>query len=62
MGTLDSGTGSNVKRKIAVVDITGNTATQIENAFNTNYGQKGWRVIQVVVVGAKTFLLAEKEV
>lgn len=49
-------------RKIAVVDITGNTPTQIENAFNNNYGQKGWRIIQVIVISAKTYLIAEREV
>jgi hypothetical protein len=62
MGSLDQVQGSAMKRQIKVVDITGNTATQIETAFNTNYGNLGWRIIQVVVIGAKTYLLAEKEI
>lgn len=53
--------GKTVARKIQVVDITGLTAAQIENAYNTNYGLKGWRVIQAIVIGNKTYLLAEKE-
>ena len=52
----------NVKRQIKIADITGNTAAQIETTFNTNFGPLGWRVVQVVVIGAKTFLIAEKEI
>lgn len=59
MGTLDDNTG-NVKRKIALVDVTGSTPTQIENAYNTNYGQKGWRIIQVIQIGSSRFIVAEK--
>jgi hypothetical protein len=62
MGSLDQVTGSGVKRKIAVVNITGNTPAQIETAFNTNYGNKGWRIVQVIVIGANTYMLAEKEI
>jgi len=62
MGSLDRVIGSGIKRQIAVVDITGNTAAQIETAFNSNYGAKGWRIIQAIVIGAKTFLMAEKEI
>jgi len=62
MGNLDNSIGSMVKRQIKTVDITGSTASQIETAFNTNYGQKGWRIVQIVVIGAKTYLLAEKEI
>ena len=59
MGTLDDNTG-NVKRKIVLVDVTGSTPTQIENAYNTNYGQKGWRIIQVIQIGSSRFIVAEK--
>lgn len=52
----------NTKRQIKVVDITGNTAVQIETAFNTNWGPKGWRIVQVVVIGTKQYLIAEKEI
>ena len=62
MGTLDSTTGSVVKRKIEFADVTGYTPAQIENAYNTNYGAKGWRVIQVVQIGAKIYIVAEKEI
>ena len=58
MGTIDV---SNVKRKIAVVDLTGLTAAQIVSQYNSNYGQNGWRVIQVFAIGNKNYLLAEKE-
>ena len=61
MGTLDGTLGSNVKRKIAVVDLSGLNATQIVDTYNSNYGQKGWRVIQVFPIGNKNYLLAEKE-
>lgn len=50
------------KCKIKVVDITGNTAAQIEAAFNNNWGNKGWRIKQVVVIGTKQYLVAEKEI
>jgi hypothetical protein len=62
MGTLDKSTGSGVKRHIKTVDITGKTAAQIETEFNTNWGPKGWRIIQILVIGTKTYLLAEKEI
>ncbi len=58
---LTSSDGANVVRQIKVFDITGKTATQIEDAYNTNYGQVGWRIIQVIVMGSKTFIIAEKE-
>ncbi len=61
MGTLDSSTGSSVQRKIKFVDVTGYTPTQIENAYNNNYGEKGWRIIQALEVGSKMYLIAEKE-
>ncbi len=60
MGTLDSPAG-NVKRKIKVVDVSGLSAAQIESAYNTNYGQKGWRIIQIVVLGGNPYVIAEKE-
>ena len=60
MGTLDP-QSSNVKRKIALVNVTGLTASQVENAFNTNFGSNGWRIIQIVTIGANLFVVAEKE-
>jgi len=61
MGTLDSSTGSVVKRKIKFVEVTGYTPVQIENAFNNNYGAIGWRIVQVVTISNKIYLMAEKE-
>jgi hypothetical protein len=61
MGTLDNPTGTTVVRKIKLIDTTGYTPAQLETAYNTDYGAKGWRVIQVVALGAKTYVLAEKE-
>jgi hypothetical protein len=61
MGSLDQPQGSVVKRKIAFVNVTGYTPTQIENAYNTNYGAKGWRIIQVLEVGSNRYVVAEKE-
>ena len=59
MGTLDTGGG--VKRKIKIIDLTGLTVAQVETAFNDNYGQKGWRIVQVYKFGAKDYLIGEKE-
>ena len=61
MGTLDQPEGSSVSRKIKFVDVTSYTPTQIENVYNNNYGARGWRLVQVIVIGTKTFILAEKE-
>ena len=62
MGTLDSTTGSSVKRTIKIIDLTGLSVAQIESTFNDNYGQKGWRIIQVIVgLASKNWILAEKE-
>lgn len=62
MGSLSLRQGSSVKRQIKILNITGNTTTQMENAFNNTYGVKGWRVVQVVVVGANTYMIAEREI
>lgn len=62
MGTLDQPTGTETKRKIAFVDVSAYTPTQLENVYNTNYGAKGWRIIQVVEVGTKRYIVAEKEI
>ena len=61
MGTLDNPTGSSVTRKIKFVDVTGYSPAQIESAYNNNYGQKGWRIIQLQIVGSKLYIVAEKE-
>ena len=50
------------KRQIKIVDITGLTAAQIETAYNNNYGNIGWRIIQAIVIGAKTYIIAEREI
>lgn len=62
MGTLDNSTGSGTKRKIAFVDVTAYTASQLENYYNANYGDKGWRIVQVVTIGTNRYILAEKEI
>ena len=61
MGTLDQPTGSTVSRQIKIIDLTGMTIEQIETQYNTNYGAKGWRIIQVFPIGNKNYILAEKE-
>lgn len=61
MGTLDGSIGSSVKRQIKLVDVTGFTVTQIENAFNNNWGVKGWRIVQAIIIGTKTYIISEKE-
>ena len=62
MGTLDQSVGSSSQRQIKMIDTTGYTVSQFENAYNTNYGAKGWRIIQIVTIGNKTYILAEREV
>ena len=62
MGSLDSPQASTVKRKIVLIDWTAYTPEQLENVYNTTYGAKGWRVIQVLVVGSSKYLVAEREV
>ena len=61
MGTLDQPDGAVSKRRIKVVDLTGLTIAQIESQYNTNYGAKGWRIVQIFPIGNKNYLLAEKE-
>jgi len=51
-----------VKREIKIVDLTGLTPTQIETNFNNNFGQLGWRIIQIVALGNENYLIAEREV
>ena len=62
MGSLDRPSGSDVKRKIKIIDTSGYTAAQLENAYNTNYGQNGWRLIGFLTIGAKVYVVAEKEI
>lgn len=62
MGTLDQSTGSSVSRKIKIVDLSGMTISQIESAYNTNYGTKGWRIVQFFIVSNKNYILCEREV
>jgi len=49
------------RRKIKIVDLTGMNAAQIESNYNSNFGQQGWRVVQVFAIGNKNYILAEKE-
>lgn len=49
------------KKEIKIVDVSGKTAAQIETAFNDNYGNKGWKIIQIVVLGGTPYVLAERE-
>ena len=61
MGTLDSATGVTTKRRIKIIDTTGYTIQQLEDAYNNNYADKGWRIVQIVALGGKNYVLAEKE-
>jgi hypothetical protein len=61
MGTLDQPTGSSSRRKIKIIDLTGLTITQIENQYNSNYGQKGWRFLQYAEIAGTRYAIAEKE-
>jgi len=60
MGSMDQ-YGTSVKRTIKIVDTTGYTPTQLETAYNTNYGAKGWRLIGFVTINSKVYVVAEKE-
>jgi len=63
MGSLDQPTGSTVKRKVKLVDVTGKNAAQIETFYNsdTGPGSQGWRIIQFLEIGSNRFIVAEKE-
>jgi hypothetical protein len=61
MGSLDQPQGSLVRRKIKFIDVTGYTPTQLENYYNTNYGDSGWRIIQMLEYSSKLWVVAEKE-
>ena len=60
MGSLDQTQGSNVVRKIALIDVSAYTPAQIVTHFNDNYGNIGWEIKQIVVIGSDKWLLAEK--
>ena len=62
MGSLDQPTGSTVKRKIAIEDVTTYTPAQIVTYYNNNLGDKGWRIIQVLTIGSNRYVVAEKEI
>ena len=49
------------KRNIKIVEVTNLTIAQIETTFNTNYGLKGWRIVQYFAEGTKRYVLAERE-
>lgn len=61
MGTLDSASASTTKRRIKIIDTTGYTIQQLEDAYNNLYADKGWRIVQIVALGGKNYVLAEKE-
>ena len=44
-----------------MIDTTGYTIQQLEDAYNNLYADKGWRIVQIVVLGNKNYVLAEKE-
>lgn len=60
--SLDQPSGSVVRRNIKIFDITGKTATQIEDSYNTDFGLKGWRIIQIIDIGTSRFIVAEREI
>ena len=60
MGTLDGTSSSTTKRRIKIIDTTGYTIQQLEDAYNDNYADKGWRIVQVFEAGGKLYVLAEK--
>ena len=62
MGSLDQVQGSGIKRKIKFIDVTGKTPAQLEGYYNGNYGDKGWRIIQMLEYNSKLWVVAEKEV
>lgn len=62
MGTLDQPQGTNISRKIKFIDVSGYNPTQLENYYNSNYGDKGWRIIQMLEYSSKLWVVAEKEV
>ena len=61
MGTLDNSQASRVKRKIAIENITAYSPAQIVNYYNTNLGEKGWKIIQFITIGTNRYIIAEKE-
>lgn len=61
MGSLDQPTGTAVKREINIFDVSGKTVPQIEAAYNNNYGQKGWRIISMLVLNSKPYIVCERE-
>lgn len=61
-GSLDQPSGSSVKRKIDLVNVTGKTAAQIITFYNDGPGKEGWRIIQVLDIGSSRFIVAEKEI
>lgn len=61
-GSLDQPEGSSVQRKIHIEDVTGDSISTIESNYNNNYGKKGWRIIQIIELGSKTYIVSEKEI
>jgi hypothetical protein len=61
MGTIDKAQSSTTRRRIKILDTTGYTIQQLEDAYNNLYADKGWRIIQIAQLGTKTYVLAEKE-
>jgi hypothetical protein len=48
------------KVKIKIVEVTQYTPEQIENYYNTNLYDKGWRIVQIFTAGTKRYILAER--
>ena len=59
-GTIDK-VSTDIVRKIKIIDLTGLTIAQIENQYNNNYGEKGWRFLQYAEIAGTRYVIAEKE-
>lgn len=51
-----------IKRELKLVDVTGKTASEVEDFYNVNAGPVGWRVIQIIEIGSSRFIVADREV
>ena len=47
-----------IEKEIKLLDVTGKSATQIENAYNSS--NAGWDIKQIIQIGSKVFILAER--
>lgn len=61
MGSLDRGTGSQIKRQIKLVDVTRMSLSSIESAYNSKYGPEGYQFLQIATVGSVTYMVLSIE-